>query len=392
MTDAPNSSSYILVSSDLSDLPNSRVLEAGGGLILEDTGVGPLPAGVIKVIPAPGGNLAALSAYSSSTPGFIAYDASAGFVPRGFTHDSTITITNPTGQIGDSMFSVVPNMTLQRVNVQGNGVGTGTSASTIDFVGSGSVSVTTLYNSGVNTVTIAGASAGADAAAKYIIQTADAGLPNAQNLGLLSTGVVKVNVTAGTGVLADAVPYVSGSTTGKDYMAPSLALGSINTFTPALGTLPVGAGTVYTGLPIGLATYVLTSNGTNAEWAAPSGGSGSYEVVVLPTGTTSQPLTTNTTYIPTNTTTIVNFTFPVTPVPGDFYVIQGGGFSSVGWTLSQTGSQTIQVGYANGLALQTTVGSGGSLASVLSTDSVFIYCITTTEFIANVLSGQITVT
>lgn len=389
MTDAPNSSSYILVSSDLSDLPNSRVLEAGGGLILEDTGVGPLPAGVIKIVPAPGGNLAALSDYSASTPGFIAYDASSGFIPRGFTTDSTITITNPTGQTGDSMFSVNNSTSVQNVNVQAGGVGTGSAASVIDFVGSGSVSVTALYSGGINTVTVTAAS-GADTNAKYIIQTADSGLPNAQNIGLLSTGVVKVNVTSGTGVLADAVPYVSGSTTSTDFMAPSAILGSINTITPTLGTLPVGNGTGYTGLPIGLDTYVLTSNGTNAEWA-PSSSGGGYEIVVLPTGTTSQVLATTNTYIPT-ATSLVTFTFPPSPMPGDFYVIQGGGFSSVGWTLSQTGSQTVQVGYASGSPLKTTPGSGGSLASVLPTDSVFIYCITATEFIANVQSGQITVT
>jgi hypothetical protein len=390
MTDAPNSSSYILVSSDLSDLPNSRVLEAGGGLILEDTGVGPLPAGVIKIVPAPGGNLAALSAYSASTPGFIAYDASSGFVPRGFTTDSTITITNPTGQTGDSMFSVNNSTTVQNVNVQAGGVGTGSAASVIDFVGSGSVSVTALYSGGINTVTIDAAS-GADTNAKYIIQTADSGLPNAQNIGLLSTGVVKVNVTSGTGVLADAVPYVSGSTTSTDYMAPSAILGSINTVSTANGILLQGNGSGgFNALVPGDPGTFVMSNGVGNPLTYGTA-AGTYVITVLSTGTTSQVLATNNTYIPT-ATSLVTFTFPPSPTPGDFYVIQGGGFSSVGWTLSQTGSQTIQVGYADGSSLQTTPGSDGSLASVLPTDSVFIYCITATEFIANVQSGQITVT
>jgi len=50
--------------------------------------------------------------------------------------------------------------------------------------------------------------------AKYILQTTNIHLPNAQSLGALTTGLLKNTVTTGTGVLSTATP-------GVDYFAPS---------------------------------------------------------------------------------------------------------------------------------------------------------------------------
>lgn len=49
--------------------------------------------------------------------------------------------------------------------------------------------------------------------AKYILQTANANLPNAQSLGALTTGIIKNTSTTGTGVLSITTP-------GVDYYAP----------------------------------------------------------------------------------------------------------------------------------------------------------------------------
>jgi hypothetical protein len=54
---------------------------------------------------------------------------------------------------------------------------------------------------------------GADPTAKYILQTANVNLPNAQSLGTLTTGLLKNTVTLTTGVLSTATP-------GVDYYAP----------------------------------------------------------------------------------------------------------------------------------------------------------------------------
>lgn len=75
--------------------------------------------------------------------------------------------------------------------------------------------------------------------AKYIIQTANAALPNAQSLGALTTGLLKNTVGGITGVL-------STSTPGVDYYAPNFPTRLIDDFTDnidplaAYGNLGVG--------------------------------------------------------------------------------------------------------------------------------------------------------
>lgn len=75
--------------------------------------------------------------------------------------------------------------------------------------------------------------------AKYILQTANANLPNAQSLGALTTGILKNTVTAGTGVL-------SSTTAGVDYYAPNFPTTLVESFTDnvnpllAYGNLGVG--------------------------------------------------------------------------------------------------------------------------------------------------------
>ena len=63
--------------------------------------------------------------------------------------------------------------------------------------------------------------------AKYIIQTANANLPNAQSLGALTTGLLKNTVTTGTGVLSTAVPgtdYATLSHRLDQFAAPNVSL------------------------------------------------------------------------------------------------------------------------------------------------------------------------
>lgn len=56
-----------------------------------------------------------------------------------------------------------------------------------------------------------------DLTATYIVQTADASLPNAQALGLLATGLLKVTTT--TGALSNAAKASAGA--GGDYLVPT---------------------------------------------------------------------------------------------------------------------------------------------------------------------------
>lgn len=79
----------------------------------------------------------------------------------------------------------------------------------------------------------------ANAAAKYILQTADADLPNAQSLGALTTGILKNTVGGITGVLSITTP-------GVDYYAPNFPTSLKDDFTDnidplaAYGNLSVG--------------------------------------------------------------------------------------------------------------------------------------------------------
>ncbi|HXB12240.1 MAG TPA: hypothetical protein VNZ45_09660 [Bacteroidia bacterium] len=402
MTDAPNTSSYVLVSSDTSDLPYSRAIASDGGISISDTG-----GGGTLTIGTTGSTLSTLNSFD--TAGFIVYDTGPNdFVARTLTVGQGLTITNPKGLGADPEISVVTGSTNQLVEVQSASLSVGQARPIINFLagtGAAVVTVTPNVDNNSNDVNIS-VTGTAPGDATYIVQTATDAPTNAQVLASLSTGILKSTTT--TGVLSIASPTA-------DYLPYSAKLASINSIPTTEGTLIIGNGSGGFGeflpsaeigdillsggtaesptwLPCGTTGEVLTSSGPDAAPTWQSLSSEDYVVNVLSPSSTAQVLKSNNTYIPTNTSTAVNFTFPASPEPGDFYVIQGGGFNSIGWTLSQTGSQTIQVGYANGVGLRTTSGSGGSLASVLPTDSVFIYCITATEFIANVQSGQITVT
>jgi len=81
---------------------------------------------------------------------------------------------------------------------------------------------------------------------------------------------------------------------------------------------------------------------------------GAGNAIVLPDPTTSVALQGNTTYITTNTSgSPTDFQLPVSPTPGEFYQIIGGG--DRGWRVSQNASQ--QIGCAGIIA--TTVGTSG---------------------------------
>src|SRR5271169_1456623 len=110
MADASDTSPYILAASDGS-LPNSRTLLASGGLVIQDTG----SEGTYTVNT--NGNLNTLSAYSS--PGVLVCDTTDGvnIVSRQLTSNGTIAITAPAGQNSNPIIDVVPNSTLQLVNV-----------------------------------------------------------------------------------------------------------------------------------------------------------------------------------------------------------------------------------------------------------------------------------
>lgn len=380
MTDAPNTSSYVLVNleGNIETLPNSRKLKAEGGLLLEDTG----SFNELKVTTT--GNLAQLNSFT--TPGMVSYNSISGYVPRTFQNGTGITITNPDGQDGDPIFNSTPASTVQLTNVLDNGLLISTRPN-LSFSGHNGISVTITDNSPVANaanINITGSGTGADANATYILQKSDTGLPNAQSLGDLTNGLLKVFVTDVSG------GTIQNAVAGTDYQAPSAILNSIAGVTPAIGTILVGTGTGFEVLIPGDAGTVITSQGIGLTPRYEIIASNNSIIVVPDTGTT-QVVVNNTNYLVNNTSTLTTFELPTLAncTAGTYYRIEG--FGVAGWTLTQRAGQQVTVG-----TVQTTAGSGGSISSTVKTDSIIVYCIATDNstfatFVARPTSGQVSV-
>lgn len=83
--------------------------------------------------------------------------------------------------------------------------------------------------------------------------------------------------------------------------------------------------------------------------------------------TSAVTMTSNNAYITNNGATLVTYTLPTTSAVGDYLEIVGS--SAGGWTIAQGASQEIFVA-----ATHTTIGAGGSLASVNANDCVRLRC------------------
>jgi hypothetical protein len=384
MANASDTSPYILVAPD-NTLPNSRVLAAGTGLSLNDTGA----EGTITVTP--NGNLGTLSTFSS--PGLMVYDATLpGIAARTLEQGTGIEIVAPDGNGDNPTISVVPGSTVQQINVLADAVSSGLSSENINFIPSGSVSITAAYNA-LETrtdITIAG-TVSADVNAKYIIQEPDVSLPHAQALSSLvidpdtSSGILRLDPFVNNGVVHIAIA-------GEDYQAPSNNLDSISLIESDVGSLMtgIGPGSGFQELAVGDPGDVLTSNGTGSQptWQAPATGN---LVVVLPNDTVIPvTLVTKTTYIATNNAIVTPFVLPATANPGDFYQIIGAG--PTGWTVTQNAGQQITLTLG-----QTTLGTGHGLNSTSSdsfsgyfgSDSIIIYCTSTNNFFGVPINGGI---
>jgi YVTN family beta-propeller protein len=234
MTDAPNTSSYVLTNPDTGDLPNSRTLTAGTGIGLADTGSGG------TITPNVVGNLSNLFSYNQT--GYVAYNnETQTFGGRTFISDFTLLVNNGDGTTGaNTTFQVIPDTTIQQVQVYQSGSLIST-RSAVNFI-SGS------------------------------------------NIGLsVSDDFVnnRANITI--------------SAPGAEPISPNLE--SIAALTPSAGNLIVGNGTGYSALSIGAAGMGLVSDGTTPHWA-PLSGSGTVTSVGATTTSTGlsisgSPITTS---------------------------------------------------------------------------------------------------
>lgn len=134
---------------------------------------------------------------------------------------------------------------------------------------------------------------------------------------------------------------------------------------------------------VGSATQVLTSNGAGvAPTFQPASGGSSFTWTVV-TGT-SQSAAINNGYI-ANNAGLVTVTLPSTAAVGSIVRVSGMN-NTTGWKIAQNSGQTMHFGNVN-----TTTGTGGSLASSATYDSVELVCnIANTDWIVISSVGNIT--
>jgi len=215
------------------------------------------------------GNLANLmTLQSSSSYGLVVSvsQGAGGLLARTLTTDGTLSITNATGVSGNPLLTVVPSTTQQLVAAQIGGTPVGSPRNTINFIAGTNIGYSAVDTGSQLQVTINAETSSGIVNGPLVSYTADAALINAQNIGLLTTGLLKNTVAAATGTLSTAV-------SGTDYLVPSTNLNQLSALTLTNGQLLYYAGGVLTALSPGTVGQVLqTAGATSLGWTTLTAG------------------------------------------------------------------------------------------------------------------------
>lgn len=256
-----DSSTPILTAVDSSDpsygAPNSANVICNSAYGMSTIWSG--PGGTFEIRPT--GNLLSLATLS---PAGIVYLLTPGseFVTLDLTGGTGVGITQ-SGR--DFIISVLPNTTIQQVNVEVDGIGV-SNTSTLNFLPGEGIGITGIASG--DTIDLTFSSAGADNTASYITKSTESSLPDSFSLGSLSSGLLKVSVTSGTGTPATAI----GNT---DYMLVNSKMTDLYNSTPTSGSLFYYTGGHWNSIAPGTTGYVLTVlSSTSIGWQ-PGGGGGS---------------------------------------------------------------------------------------------------------------------
>lgn len=191
-------------------------------------------------------------------------------------------------------------------------------------------------------------------------------------VGTLSSSGGSITFTAGSGTLNVAVTSsaiagqllksggigVDPSYTTATY--PSTA-GLVGKIIKSNGTNWVGSTETYADP--GTSGNILTSDGTNWTSAAPAPSGMSWSVI-----TADQNITVGNGYI-CNKAGLLTLTLPASPTAGNLFSVTGMN-TALGWKIAQNANQQIFIGTSS-----TTIGAGGSLASINIRDSADFVCV-----------------
>lgn len=228
-TSAPSTSTYVLISGDSVDLPNSRVLAVDQGLGLNDNGT------FITITPED--TLGALQDLPGT--GLISLTGANTAATRNITSGGSISITNPGGISGNIIIDQIASTSLQLVNILASNSSVG-NTSKLNLIAGPGAGVSCVTNGDRIDCTFT-ATSDASINAPYWVSTNTTALPQQVNMGALTSGLLKIGVSAGTATPATA-------TAGTDYYAPGFPTYLVEQFNSLyIGTNTMTAGSSFNG-------------------------------------------------------------------------------------------------------------------------------------------------
>lgn len=356
MAFAPNTSTFVTVSSQDVDLPNSQVLTAGEGLQIVSSG----PGGNVTVNTV--GNLLSLTQVAANGMMSINHSTNTIFT-RTLASDDTLTITNPDGVSGSPSFSVNPQTQVQLIQVSANSGSIVGSRPTLRFLAGGDTTVGASDNPGNNSIDITITSTGGGGGGG--ISAVDG-----------TTNQITANTVSDVVTLSLPNTLIAPGTFAATTSITTPLLMGITTFTNPWTTQPVSNGQVLS----------CQTNGTLAWVNNGSGGSGVSSIgLTSPLGTlnvgttTTNPITSTGTFqvdLANPCTTPGNFTVNgVLAISGAFSFPTAPGTSGYVLTSDGAGGSSWMAG-----------GGGGAVASVTGTSNQIIASPTTGNVILSLPS------
>lgn len=258
MANAPSTSTYILVDADVIDLPNSRTLYGNANqyqLQVVDGG----PGGVVEIRP----TLTLLSVTQMAIPGFVSFDGTNTVHPRILSSTSTLNITNANGSAGNPILDVIDNTSIQKVAVEINGSPAVGARSKLNFINGTNVTVNAVDNSGSDRIDITVSSNTISVNESVLLTSSTVG--HTANLGVLTTGLLKITVAGGIATPSTAV-------SGTDYLLPNTYLNQFAALTPTNSSVLISNTGAWTVSPTGTTGQFLTvDGGGNIVWGSAGG-------------------------------------------------------------------------------------------------------------------------